>query len=172
MSKHKLKIERILELANAVETVANNERLTGKTSYWLGRLGDFCGAPTKVFKAGQEKALNKVKPEQDALLKQLDGLDPVKSKLEIDRIHREVQEYNVKFSELLKEVLEQEEEIEVPEFKASQFIAEQDITYVETVKDVDKEGKELTKKVEVTIKKGQSLVPIKFFKLMGEFIVE
>ncbi len=172
MQKPKLKLERILELSQAVDTVANNDRLAGKTTYWVGRLGDFCSGPMKVFKAGQEKALNQIKPEQDALVKQVEALDPIKDRWEIEKLNRQIQEYNVKFAELVKEVLEQEEEISMPEFKMSQFIAEHDITYTETLKDVDKDGKEITKKIELTIKKGQSLVPTKFFRLMGEYVVE
>lgn len=172
MQKAKLSLQRILDLANAVEVVGGNDRLSGKTSYWLGRLGDFTSGPMKILKQRQEKALQTIKPEQDALIKQLDGLDPVKSKLEIEKIQRKIQEYNNQFSDMVQEILNQEEEIEIPEFKTSQFIADADITYSETLKDIDKEGKEITRKIELTVKKGQSLVPIKFFKLMGEYVVE
>jgi hypothetical protein len=172
MSKHKLKLSRIADLANAVELVGGNDRLSGKTSYWLGRLGDFCSGPMKVAKTGQEKAMNRIKPEQDELLQQLDGLDPVKSKLEVEKLQRQIQACNVKYTEAIQEVMEQEEDVEIPEFKMAQFIADADITYSETLRDIDKDGKEVTRKIELTVKKGQSLVPIRFFKLMGEFVTE
>ena len=172
MPKRKLKLERILELANAVETVTANDRLSGKTSYWLGRLGDYCSGPARTFKYGQEKALQKVKPEQDKLLKDLKNLDIAKDRAEIDNLNKQIQDLNVQYTALLKELNEQEEEIEVPEFKLTEFIAAQDIVYAETSKDIDKDGKQITRKIELTIKKGNSLVPIKFFKLMGEYVTE
>lgn len=171
-TKHKLTLERIMELSNAVETVATNDRLSGKTSYWLGRLGDFCSGPLRTFKLGQEKALQKIKPEQDKLLKDLKSLDLVKDRPEIDRINREIGELTIQYTDLLKELNTQEEQLDVPDFKMAEFIADRDIVYTETLKDIDKEGKPITRKIELTIKKGNSLVPIKFFKLMGEYVTE
>lgn len=168
----KIKLDRILDLSNAVELVSTNETLDGKVAYWVGRLGDFCNNPVKSFTRERDKTSKSLSLKQEALLQELNTIDKEKEKEKFAEKSSQIQALNSEFTDKVKELLEQEETITVPNFSMSDFIAPQDISRIEKIEVENEKGEKTTKKVEIVIKKGQALVPIKFFKLMGEFIKE
>lgn len=167
----KIKLERVLELARATEMVGVVDELPQTTCYWIGRLGDFCKSPIKNYSKQHKRltdiATTKRKPlnEEYQKLEKKDG-DEGKALLV------KLQEVDEQLTAKLEELLEAEESIKMPEFKITDFAAIEDLSRVYDVTEKNEKGESITKKVEIKVKKGQSLVPIAFYKLMGEYIKE
>jgi hypothetical protein len=168
----KITLDRLLELSLAVELVSANDTLDGKTSYWLGRLGDFCNPAIKTLNKNKDRIGKDITEKQEPLLNELNKLDKERDRIKIADLTTDIQKLNDKYTEEVKALGEQLEDIKIPEFKLSQFIATEDTSRIDKVEEVNEKGDKITKKIEVRIKKGQSLVPVKFYRLMGEYIKE
>lgn len=171
MKKETLPLSQIVDLSNAVDLVGDSALLGGTVTYRLGRLGDFVSGPVKKARKAQEKLLTEIREKQDPLLEKLNKLED-KNSPEAVLLTKEIQALNLQFAESVEKIMEEKEEISIPELKLDMFIAEEDTVKTETITEKDVEGKDIPKKIQIKIKKGQSLVPVRFFKLMGNFIVE
>jgi len=133
----KLSIQKIANINQACALVGDNDVLDSKVAYRIGRLGDFSESIIKRMQKIQQKKINTFREANEKLT------DAEKAKA------------NDKLTEEMNQLLEEEEEITIPPFKYSDFIADEDIKV---------HGKEF--------KKGQLLVPVKFFSLMGDTVVD
>lgn len=97
-----MKLERIIELSNALNLIESNTKLDFKISYRLGRIHDKCRSIIKTFESTQNKM-------RDSYAKMV-AEDSEKSK--------ELQE---EFIKKINELLEVEEKIEIPKFQLSDF---------------------------------------------------
>jgi hypothetical protein len=170
--KSTLTIEKVLEISAAVDLVSSNDTLDGRVSYWLGRLGDYCSAPIKVFNKEKDKIQKQVVEKQEPLTVEVAKLDKEKDKNKIVDLNSQINKLNEEFTDKIKALLEQEEDMIIPDFKLADFTAKEDTVRLDKVEELDEKGNKVTKKIEVKIKKGQSLVPVRFYKLMGEYIKE
>jgi len=162
MEKIKLSLERILDVNEGLNIVENYTDLPQKDTYWLGRLADSCASKIKAY----NKLVNTLREEIGARQKPaLDLYNKIEDKNSVDakELLDKINLLNKEFSDKHNSILDIEEEVNHIQFALSAFIAKEDITRVETKNEV---------KVETTIKKGQSLVPMKFYKLLGDFIIE
>lgn len=171
MKKDTLTLNRIVDMANAVELVGESAALGGTVTYRLGRLGDHANAPVKKARKAQEKLLSDIREKQDPLLAQLAKIED-KSTPEATALTQQIQTLNLEFAVGVEKLMEEKEEITIPELKLEMFLAEEDLTKIETIVEKDAEGKDVSKKIQVKVKKGQSLVPVRFFKLMGDLVTE
>jgi hypothetical protein len=159
----KYPFEKILRISNAVALVGDNSLLEGTIAYRLGRLGDYTNAPAKHYNKLREAKRKEILAKQDDWKKKKIGATEAQ-KAEFDV---EVAKLDDEFNDALQGLLDQEEEIKVPSFKLSDFLAKEEKKNFETV------GKgEDQRKVEIIIKPGQALVPVRFFQLMGDIIVD
>lgn len=145
MEKIVLPMRKILDVFDAVSAVDDNDLLPTKTSYWLGRLKDKCKSLSRPAVRDREKLTRKFQALMEG------------------KKANEVEELSSDFLDKLDAILDVEsEEFQMPDFKMSDFEAKEDV--VKEVKNADG----TTSKV--TIKKGQSLVSVKFYSLMGELV--
>lgn len=151
MKKHKLKMRQAVDIINGVSMVEGLDVLDSKTSFWLSRTKEKLMPIVKPYEKIREKlhkeavAQAKGKPDEEVLV--------------ID------EGFRTQIESLLDE--EVGEELELYEFKREMFEAKEEL--VIPVKAVGEKGEALGNK---TFRKGQSLVPIKFFTLMSELITE
>lgn len=158
-------IATLLNYNAAIAEVADNKLLNGVVAYRLGRLGDACKSPIKVFRKVREEKEKELRNKIQELNKTLSGKTD-KEKAEIaEQIEKESSKGLEEINELQYSI---KEKIGVPTFKLEDFVAQSDLTYVEVINRNTKDQKE----VEVTIRSGQTLVPVRFFALMGEAITE
>lgn len=174
MIEEEITLEKIINLTAAVEVIANNQELEGNISYWLGRLGDCCASPLKHYEKERMKIARGIQKKQEPLQSEFRKLDKVKDSEKCQEINAEIQKLNEEYGEEVEKLQQLTEKIKIPSFKMSDFIAKDDTTKIEEVREAPtKEGEQpTTRKIEIKIKKGQSLVPIRFFKFMGEYIKE
>lgn len=131
----KMSIQRIANINAACASVGDNDALDGAIAYRIGRLGDYTDQSVRRVQKIHQKKLRDFQLKSEKLTEEQKKVETQKLNDEIARLQDE------------------EEEIRVPVFKYSEFVAK-----VDTVVG----GK--------TIKAGQTLVPIKFFSLMGDLI--
>jgi hypothetical protein len=124
--KVKLTVEQILDVNEAVGTIGEKETLSATVGYRLGRLKKYAESIAKQFAKTKQKKIDAYNKEVTA-----PGLTE-EQKLAIRR----------KLDAELEELLEQVEEIKLPELKLSDFMDE----------------------------KGKLLVPQKFLSLMGDLV--
>lgn len=130
-----LSIQRIGNINAACASVGDNDALDGTIAYRIGRLADYTdSAVRRVQKMHQEK--------MRAYRQKIEKMTEEQKKVAAEKLNDEIQELN-----------EIEEEVKIPEFKYSDFVAKIDMMVG---------GKQ--------IKAGQTLVPIKFFSLMGDLV--
>lgn len=139
-----LKVSKVLSIHEAVTAVEANEKLTGRVSYQLGRLGDATSVIVRRFQTERAKIALEIQAKQEPFIKQAKEAQAKKQDTVVVSVNLELDKLNKEFDGRLDILLDVEEEVRVPEFKSSDFIG----------------------------KDGESLVPVKFFKLMGELIVE
>lgn len=157
----KLKIDRILEISEAVELIGENRYLEGTTAYKVGILGDYCKPFVKVFIKERDRII------KDAQKRQRIISEPVREQATAEaraRVNEEVSALSQEAQEKLDNLATAEEEIKVPFLKLSEFIAKSDITDV-----FAKDGVQDTK---IVVKSGHTLVPTKFFTLMGDIVTD
>jgi hypothetical protein len=159
-TEKELSVNRIIEIGEAVAVVADNKYLEGTIAYRLGRLGDFCKSPVRVFQKQRDKMLREV---NEIRRKKLNAVKNGSSE-EKAAVNDELNDLTHKLEDDVNSLVEQFEKIRIPELKLSDFIAKSDITEL-----VEKDGRLEPK---VIIKTGQSLVPVKFFTLMGDVITD
>lgn len=154
----------ILQYAEATNLVGTNDFLDGTIAYRLGRLNDFCKAPARSYRKAAEKMRKETYEAQRELEKKMKGAtDDDKRTISLD-----IQKLSDEMNEKTSELLDQTEKIKIPEFKLSDFIAKEDRKVKQEM--VEPDG---SKKIgEVNIKSGQTLVPTKFFSLMGDAIID
>lgn len=97
-----MKLEKIIELNNALNLIESNSKLDFKISYRLGRIQDKCKSIIRVFELTQ----NKMRDNYQKMIAE----DSEKSK--------ELQEEYVK---KITELLEVDEKIEIPKFQLTDF---------------------------------------------------
>lgn len=153
-TEEKLPVERILELHEATLLVENVDMLDGKVAYRLGRLGDATRSITRTYQRNRDKRQNEVRKQQ---LETQSKMKATENEDEKKKLQEEIAKLSEAFSEEMFSMLQQEEKIVVPVFTLSEFIAGDDKK--------NREGQTYKKK-------GEQLVPIKFFSLMGTFIKE
>lgn len=162
-NSQELELRRIFELAEAVSLVGDNSLLDAKIVYRLGRLGDYCKSPVRVGQKEQEKKRRLIVEQQ----REIQAKNSSATEEERKKNQTEIAKLNEKFSDEIDALFEQKETISVPEFKLSDFMAK------EEKKVVRKIGKgEDQRDVEIVIKPGEILVPVRFFTLMGEFVID
>lgn len=162
-TESKLPFDKILRISNAVALVGDNSLLEGTIAYRLGRLGDYTTGPAKQFNKLKEAKRKELAAKQDDLKKQMVGAtDATKEDLK-----NQIAKFDDEYNDAVQAMLDLEEEMKVPSFKLSDFLAKEEKKTFETV------GKgEDQRKVEVVIKPGQSLVPVRFYQLMGDIIAD
>lgn len=130
-----LSIQRIGNINAACASIGDNDALDGTIAYRLGRLADYTdSAVRRVQKLHQDKV--------KAYRKRTEKMSEEQKKVEADNLQEEIQKLN-----------DIEEEVKIPEFKYSDFVAKTDTVVG---------GKQ--------IRSGQTLVPVKFFSLMGDLV--
>jgi hypothetical protein len=150
MQKHRLTMQQVINTINGVAMVENLDTLDSKTSFWLSRTKDKLVPISKPYEKEREKLQKSSQAEAKG------------------KTDEEIIAIDEKFRDAIQELLNQpSEEMEFYEFKREMFEAKEDLTL--PVKAMTEKGEALSHK---TIKKGQSLVPIKFFSLMGDLISE
>jgi len=161
-TEQKLSLTDIIDINNAISGVENESIIPFKTSYKLGLLGSYC----KPFIDGYNKEAKKLSKAFNEKREEL--LATYKGKEEKDipeAVKEELQALLTKLNADTDELKAFLHEIKVPEFKLDEFQASEDTKQLIMV---NVEGKQ---QVEThIIKKGQSLVPIRFFKLMASII--
>jgi hypothetical protein len=150
MKKHKLSIRQVVNVINAIAMVEHLDVLDSKTTFWLSQTKEQLVPFNKPYEKVREKL-------------QKETVTSVKGKSESD-IAKINEEYKDKINNLLDEPID---EIELYGFKRDMFEAKDVI--VSFTKVMTEKGESLIPR---TIQKGQSLVPIKFFSLMGNLIEE
>lgn len=98
-----MKLNKVIELYEAIKLIESNTKLDFKISYRLGRIQDKCASIIKTFESTQ----NKIKEKYQKLLK------PEDTEL--------TQKLNNEFFEEINNLLEIEEQIEVPKFNLADF---------------------------------------------------
>lgn len=157
----KLKIDRILEISEAVELIGENRYLEGTTAYRIGILGDYCKPFVKAFVKERDKIVQDTRKRQRAIAEPVREQATMEAKIKANEdVSSLVEEMNDKLNELTST----EEEIKIPLLRLSEFIAKADITDVFV-----KDGVPDTK---VVVKAGHTMVPTRFFTLMGDIIVD
>lgn len=130
-----LSIQRIGNINAACASIGENDALDGTIAYRLGRLADYTDSSVRrVQKLHQEKLR--------AFRKKTEKMNEEQKKVESEKLSEEIQDLN-----------DIDEEVKIPEFKYSDFVAK-----VDTIVG----GKQ--------IRAGQTLVPVKFFSLMGDLV--
>lgn len=159
-NQQELKLHEILDISNGINLVDSDSILPFQTSYKLGLLGNYCKPIIEANKKEVNKANTKYNQERGEILKMYVG------KEEKDIPQDVLNEINAKYTKLqedLEATRDMVHKIQIPEFKLSEFQATED-----TKQFIPSKGG-----VEVNIiKKGNSLVPIKFFKLLAPIIKE
>lgn len=145
MEKTKVKVSKIIELHEAVTSIEQNDRLKGRTSYWLGRMADSCLSAVKSFNTQRTKIAVDVQKRQEPAIKAVKELgNAPENTAEINGLNLEIDKLNKEFTDRVEAISQIEDEVLIPVLKSSEFFG----------------------------KDGESLVPVKFFKLMGEYITE
>lgn len=157
-----VKLSVISNYANAVSSIGDTSILPFKTAYKLGLLGNYCEAPLEVLQKEQTKRVQKYNRERESLL-------TCYKESKEEEIPKSVKNELVTLSNTLNEELEEIKEmtakIKLPSFTLGEFTASEDVKQTIVVK-----NKEENKVETIIIKKGQALVPVRFFKLMGDLI--
>lgn len=162
MESKKLEVSKILRISQAIDLLDTNTTLDSTISYRLGRIGDSCISVKKRLEKVQTKYINAFNKERSQLI----------GKTEEKDITQEVKDKITDLANQLQEAIsnlqDDEDDINVCELKLSNFVAKEDIKSNIELKNADGS----TKLESISIKKGDMLVPTKFFKLMGELITE
>lgn len=132
-----LTIQKIANINAACAAIGENEAIDATIGYRLGRLADYT---ERIVKSVHKQQQTKMTAFRERILKLTDQEKTVE---------------NGKLTQELNDLMETTEEVSVPEFNYSDFVAKTDMTV----------GKR-------EYKSGQLLVPIKFFSLMGELIID
>lgn len=98
-----MKLNKVIEIYEAVKLIESNTKLDFKISYRLGRIQDKCTSIIKTFESTQ----NKIKEKYQKLIK------PEDTELS--------QKLNAEFFAEINNLLEIEEQIEIPKFNLSDF---------------------------------------------------
>ena len=98
-----MKLNKVIEIYEAVKLIESNTKLDFKISYRLGRIQDKCTSIIKTFESTQ----NKIKEKYQKLIK------PEDTELS--------QKLNAEFVAEINNLLEIEEQIEIPKFNLSDF---------------------------------------------------
>ncbi len=157
LEKKELTIERIVEIAEAMTLIGDNKYLDGKISFRLGRLGDHCKPAYKHYVKERDKIL---KWERDERKKKIDECKKVNTDEANKGLLNDLNDLHIEKTEKINLLLDQvPEEIQIPELPLSDFIAKTEI-------------KEEQDNKKIFIRVGQTLVPIRFFTLMGDLIID
>lgn len=157
MTEREFEANRIIEIGEGVALIGDVKYLDGTTSYRTGRLGDFCKPIVRSFAKERDKMVRDAREKERKIRERVKDA----SAEEKSKANDEISDIVSKLNEELDSLSTQIEKIRVPELKLSSFIAKADIT--EITKDGD---------AKVVVKAGQSLVPVKFFTLMGDVIID
>lgn len=151
-----LKVADIIRIADGIELIKENTSLPFSTSYKLGLLANYCQTPIDTAKKTKNNKIKVFNQKRDEILKDVTDRKNIPTEKQ-DHLNELVNKLN----EELDDVDANTCLIKVPEFKLSEFVATEDIkTYVT-----------IEKKLEtIVVKKGQPLVPLAFFKAMGDLI--
>lgn len=152
-----LTLERIAEIAEAITLVGDNKYLDGRVSFRLGRLGDSCKSPYKYYIREKDKIM---KWERDERKKKIEDCKKVNTDEANKQLLNDLNDLYIERTEKHNALLDQHpEKINLPELNLSDFIAKTEI-----IEEQDNK--------KITIKVGQTLVPTRFFTLMGDLINE
>lgn len=113
----KLKLDKIVDIFEAIKMVEENTKIDFPVSYRLGRLSERCRSIIKVF----EKTQNRLRTEYSEKINAVNKDKDSKSEDEKKAIDTQVRELNDSFISKINELVEVEETIEVPEFKLKEF---------------------------------------------------
>ena len=158
--KKKITIDRVIEITEAVQLISQNDLLSGETNYWLSKLSNQLKTRYKSFMYARESKRLEILSAQTELMDK----KPAEWRIKLSQLDAEF----VKFAEDLKQKIAKEEakrekeiSYEVRAFKLSEFMAADEIKRTRIIDQ---------KPVELNIKKGDSLVTLQFFELMGDLI--
>jgi hypothetical protein len=146
MKPQVLTVRRIIEADTAIDIAGNVDYLDGKVAYRLGRFKKQCEPIVRAQQIARTKENNRHAIELNSK----------------DTSSKRKKEIVDKVNQNMEIILNLEEEIVIPEFNLSDFIAKTD----RTVKIALGEGKSENRDV----KEGQMLMPQAFFNLMGDLI--
>lgn len=97
-----MKLNKVIEIYEAIKLIEGNTKLDFKISYRLGRIQDKCTSIIKTFESTQ----NKIKEKYQKLIKPEEEIS---------------QKLNAEFVAEINNLLEIEEQIEIPKFNLSDF---------------------------------------------------
>lgn len=160
-TEEKLMLRDIIDINDGLSIVDDDSVIPFEVSYKLGLQGNYCKPFIDSWKKEVQKLNTKYNQEREELLK---GYKEDKD-IPIDTINELTKKGNklTEDQEALKDLIH---DIKIIEFKKENFKAEEDTKRVITVP----KGNGARDVETLTIKKGQSLVPIKFFKLCAKLI--
>jgi hypothetical protein len=160
MTERELEVSRIVEISEAVAIAGDNKHLDGTVSYRVGRLGDFCKLIVRSYTKQRDRLIREAREKERILREKYKNGSPE----EKVKANEEIVDISEKLTDALDSLATQVEKIRVPELKLSEFIAKNDITEI-IIKDGVSDAK-------IIAKTGQSLLPIRFFTLMGDVVVD
>ncbi len=163
----KITLETILDLNEAVVLVGDNSVLESKIAYWLAMLSDSCKSPVRNYNKTIRKKQEELRKAQRKLRLDLKG----KTEEEKRKLTDEILDLSDKYQEEHEALIEQVHEFRTITFSLSDFTAKEEIKFKDRLRGSGENGRGETE-IEVTIKAGQTLVPMKFFALMGKYVVE
>ena len=113
----KMKLDKIINIFEGIKAVEDNSKLDFTISYRLGRLSDSCRSIIRTY----ERVQNKLKSETNEKIVALRGKWDEKTDEEKAAISKEVKALNDEFMGKIDDLMEQEEDIKVPELKLKDF---------------------------------------------------
>lgn len=162
-TEQELPLARIIEIAEGISLIGDNALLDGVVTYRLGRLADFTKTPVKGYNKQREVRRKEILEKQREIQKKMKSADDDGKR----EFSMDIQGLNNDFNEEIDKLLEQKESIKIPEFKLSDFLAKEERKIPQKVG-----ANEDQRMIETVLKPGQSLVPVKFFAMMGDIIVD
>ena len=158
-TEQNITVKNAANINQAIDLIGENSNLTFEIGYRLGIQGSYVQRVVERKNKEVSKLVKAYNAERTTLLK--DTKEPTEEQKEAITV------LNNTLNETVDALDDKEIPVKIIKFKSKDFMATEDITeYV----DVKADGKVSTEKK--IIKKGTSLVPIMFFKLMGELIEE
>lgn len=162
-TEQELSLSRIIEIAEGISLVGDNTLLDGVITYRLGRLADYTKSPVKGYNKQREaKRREFLEKQREAQKKMKSADEDTKRELSMD-----IQDLTNSFNEEVDKLLEQKESLKIPEFKLSDFLAKEERKIPQKVGQNEDQHT-----IETVLKPGQSLVPVKFFAMMGDVIAD
>ena len=140
----------VKDIHEAVSLVGNSDLLSQSVSFDLGVMGGRCKTIVKTYEAWKAKATKALGEKQLEIRKEFKEATPERKKELAEELSLAQANFELEIERLLNKT---HEDFKPKMFKLKDFAASED-----------------NKQKDLEIKKGQTLVPVKFYTLMGKFI--